>query len=120
MRAEVVRAVSALADPEYQRRVWLRREYPRDDFYDDLTINVHILFDDSEVLPEPAHRVGWVVLETELPALAVLGQRLDAVVSDLGEAADEEYLADPRWDGVVAAAARAHAAMRQDPGGDVA
>jgi hypothetical protein len=61
MRREVINALIALADPEYQQRVWIDGNYPRDNFYDDLSLNINILYD--TVLPDPTPRIGAVLLD---------------------------------------------------------
>ena len=104
MRAEVVLAVQSLADTAYQQRVWTRREYPHDGFYDDFTQNVNILFDDTGVLPDPASAVGDVLHRGEVDPMAALGNVLDALIDELGDANDSHYLEHPRWPHVVRAA----------------
>jgi hypothetical protein len=42
----------ALVDPQHQRLRWGRVEEGVR-YYDDLDINVHILYDDCQVLPSP-------------------------------------------------------------------
>lgn len=111
MRAEVVAAVAVLADPVYQQRVWVERIYPNDGFYDDLTQNVHVLFDDTEVLPDPVTRVGSVLRDAEVGPPSELAAAFEPVLDDRGDVEDAAYLADPRWPGVVAAARRASAAL---------
>lgn len=39
-------ALESLADRDYQQRVWIEHQYPHDDFYDELDLEIHILFDD--------------------------------------------------------------------------
>lgn len=113
MRAEVIDAVRALADPEYQRRVWIRQELPQPDYYDDLTVNIHILYDDTRVLEEPAGTVGDVLRSgDEAAAMVPLARQLDAVFDRYGtDLGDEEYLNTPEWPDVVRAAQTALAAL---------
>ena len=58
MREEVIDALQALGDPDYQRRVWLKRDWPDPACYDSLDENVHILFDDVDVCVDPAAGSG--------------------------------------------------------------
>lgn len=110
MRQEAASALAALADPEYQRRVWIDRKYPRDDFYDDLTLNVNILYD--MVLPDPKSRIGTVLTsEKEANHLIRLEEVLGPLIAELRDAPDSRYLADPRWKEVVAAASSALSSM---------
>lgn len=110
MRKETLTALAALADREYQQRVWIERKYPREGFYDDLTMNVNVLYD--MVLPDPKRRVGIILRdEAEVKQLTALADVLGPLVDDLREAPDHRYLADQRWDAVVAAAASALSVM---------
>jgi hypothetical protein len=107
MRREVMRALASLADLEFQQEVWPDPEAP-----EDFGMNVHILFDDCEVLPDPATRVGTVLVEgVEVQALGELAARLEPLLEDLGESSDDAYLRDSRWPGVVSQASLALAAM---------
>lgn len=107
MRREVMRALASLADLQFQERVWLDPAAP-----EDFGMNVHILFDDCEVLPEPAARVGSVLVEgAELQALRELAERLEPLLDDLGDSCDDVYLTDTRWPDVVSRASLALAAM---------
>lgn len=110
MRAQVVSAVRALADRSYQDANWGHVE-PGVNFYDDLTLNVHILYDDCAVLPDPAARLGVVLLPGDLDVLVHLHDALGPMLADLGNSPDDSYLADPRWDSVLEAAQAALAAM---------
>ncbi|MCF6387911.1 hypothetical protein L2K20_13100 [Mycobacterium sp. MBM] len=111
MRQQTMTALAGLADREYQQRVWVAREYPREGFYDDLTLNVNTLYD--MVLPDPQARLGVVLLnETEVALLSALEQVLGPLVDDLRDAPDQQYLSDPRWNDVVNAAGSALSAMK--------
>lgn len=106
MRQQVIAALESLADPEHQRTQWGVVE-PGVSYYDDLTLNVHILYDDCVVLPDPTSRVGTMLFEDEVPALRDLDGVFGPLLDELGDAPDEVYLADPRWPAVVRAARRA-------------
>jgi len=110
MRREVANALAALADPEYQQRVWIDRNYPRDNFYDDLSLNINILYD--MVLPDPTSRKGAVLLdENEVEQLTRLEEVLGPLIADLRDAPDGAYMSDPRWKQVVVAASSALSCM---------
>lgn len=112
MRAEVLEALRALSDPERQRATWGRYE-PGLEYYDDLDMNIHILYDDCAVLPEPARSVGTIIYPQEVPAFAELADALGPMLQDLGDAPDDAYMSDPRWVGVVGAAGAALTAMQR-------
>ena len=111
LRAQVRQAVSSLADPAHQQRVWIERTYPTPTYYDDLSANVSTLFDDVEVLPDPGPAVGTVLHPDEVEPLRALGGVLEPLVDELHGADDATYLADARWPAVVAAAAAALAVL---------
>lgn len=111
MRDEVISALESLADPEYQRTRWGVAQAD-DSYYDDLTLNVHILYDDSKVLPDPTAIVGFVIVDAEVPALQALEHALGPLLDDLGDSSDDVYLADPRWPQVVTAARTALNTMK--------
>ena len=111
MRAEVVLAVQSLADLEYQRRVWIRRDYPQETFFDDLTQNVNILFDDTEVLPAPSPAVGDTLYPSEVASMTALGNVLDPLIDELGNAHDAHSLHHPQWPHVVRSAQAAYAVL---------
>jgi hypothetical protein len=114
MRREVVNALTSLSDPAYQRRVWIGRDYPREGFFDDLTLTVNVLYD--MVLPDPGARLGTVLTDDrEVDTLALLERVLGPLIADLGDAPDARYLSDPRWGDVVDAARSALTAMRRAP-----
>lgn len=110
MRNYVIDALRSLADVNHQRVVWgcYEEGVP---YYDDLTLNVHVLYDDCQVVPEPSTAVGAVLFEHEVPALTALDAALGPMIDDLQDASDDAYIADPRWPDVVAAAAAALVAM---------
>src|SRR5690348_5247643 len=111
MRNEVIAALRALADRDYQERVWVRRELPSPNYHDDLDLEVHVLFDDVDVCVDPDRWVGDVLEAGEVAPFRRLGTALGAMIDDLGNAQDADYLADPRWSGVIEAATAALAIM---------
>lgn len=112
MRRYVMDALAALSDEEYQQRVWIEHRYPDERFFDDLRLNVHLLYDDCEVLPDPRPMLGAVVVDDdEMPRLVALDAALGPLLDELGEAPDEAFVSHPNWPAVRAAAARALSAM---------
>jgi hypothetical protein len=106
MRSEVISAIRSLSDPAHQRSRWGRIEEGVN-YYDDLTLNVNILYDDCQVLPSPESAVPDVLLDSDVPGLLALEAALGPLIEDLGNRPDSDYLSDRRWDGVVAAAKEA-------------
>ena len=112
MRRQVIRALAALSDSQYQQRVWVQRNVADPSFYDDLTQNIHVLYDDCQVLPQPESRLRWVLIEgDEVGRLRALDKLLGPMIDDLGDAPDATYLQDGRWPAVMSAASSALSAM---------
>ena len=109
MRYQTISAPAALSDEEYQQRVWIRREYPRAGYFDDFTLNIHVLYDDCVVIPDPARK--WSTAWSEIVRLHALDQVLGPLLHELGDASDATYLADPRWPTVRVRAGTAVMAM---------
>ncbi|MFD0569646.1 hypothetical protein ACFQ0T_10815 [Kitasatospora gansuensis] len=93
-RLHVVPAVLSLANPPWQRDVWLRGEE-----FEDLDYVVHVLFDDfcDANRPEP-----WLGKSLRTREEVVLMQQLGAAYSAVQEAvgadaADAVYLAHAGW-----------------------
>jgi hypothetical protein len=112
MRLEIIAALKSLSNPAHQRTRWGQVEEGTD-YYDDLGLNVHILYDDCEVLPSPDLAVGSLLLPPEVPAFLALHHALDPMITEHGDRPDSHYLADPRWPDVVSAATVALRAMRE-------
>lgn len=110
MRDEVLAALRSLADPVHQRLRWGVLEEGVN-YYDDLTLVVHTLYDDMEVLPDPSRSVGTVLREREVPVLREVARALSPLLDTHGDEPDRVYLADSRWPNVVVAARRALAVM---------
>lgn len=101
-RREVILAVAAFADPDYQRRVWVEKVMPFVGYYDDLTVNVHALYDDFVSLPNARDYVGDVLVDgPEIQALIDLDSAFAPILAELGDAPDSAYLEHPQWSTVV-------------------
>lgn len=112
MRKEVMSALAALAVADHQRENW-----PDQLALDDLTYVVHILFDDSEVLPEPASAVGTILLDgDEITRLRTLGSIFESVLDDYELISAQPIINDPRWPLVIRAAGYALIAMERAGG----
>ncbi|MFI5520503.1 hypothetical protein [Streptomyces platensis] len=109
MRQEIISAVKALSDSDYQQRVWIDRIYPHADFFDDFTLNVNTLYDDTTVLDDPAAALGQTLADdAEVEAMQCLADRLDEILDAIGRDADDiAFLRSPLWSGVVTAAQEA-------------
>ncbi|MEH0446080.1 MULTISPECIES: SCO4402 family protein [unclassified Streptomyces] len=115
MRKSVLSAVHALSDEGYQRRVWIRKEYPDEGYYDDFETNLHILFDDTPVLDDPESSVGMILRSRdEAGALKGLAVAIDSLLArEGGDREDVDYINSPLWGAVVSAASIALAAMNR-------
>lgn len=110
MRLEVMSALSSLSDRAYQDEHWGVVEAGVN-FFDDLTLTVHTLYDDCAVLPDPAPRVGTVLLPTDVTGLVRVHGALGPLLAEHGDAPDSCFTSDPRWDTVIDAAREALRAM---------
>lgn len=88
MRLEVITALRSLSDTHHQDTQWGRVE-PGVNYYDDLTLNIHILYDDCTVLPDPEASVGSIIFEREIAALRSVG---DALSPTLDTSASDQTL----------------------------
>ena len=106
-RRQTIISIAALSDRPYQERVWLRRELPFPDYYDELDLNIHVLFDDLCILPHPGPADHQVLLPgPEVGRLAALGTVFDSMIRRLGDLGDADYLSDPQWPEIVDLAQR--------------
>jgi hypothetical protein len=112
MRDQVIHSLRSLADVRHQQVTWGRYEESVN-YYDDLTLNVHVLYDDCLVVPDPLSVVGAILYENEVQVFEVLHSALGPMLDDLQDSSDADYMADPRWSEVVSAAAAALDVMRQ-------
>lgn len=112
MRLDVMNSMAVLSDLEYQQRAWIRREGFKPGAYDDFDYHVHVLYDDTQVLPNPAESLDSILLENdEVQRLTALGVVLDALLDEHGDVGAAVFIADPRWPEVSRLAAHALAAM---------
>lgn len=111
MRDEVIASLRSLSDTTHQREQWGRYD-PEISYYDDLSLNVHTLYDDCEVLPDPAAAVPAVLREGDVSAFEALEAVLGPLLEQLGDRPDADYMSHPQWPEVVRAASAALAAMR--------
>ncbi|WP_258312248.1 SCO4402 family protein [Streptomyces araujoniae] len=106
-RIHVSAALQSLGDEEYQSRVWIAKDFPKGGASDDLSLVIHILYDDFRVLEDPEAALGEVLRNRrEVAAMRRLADLMDPLIEELGDAPDETYLAAPSW-GLVVRAARA-------------
>lgn len=117
MRNEVIRAIRALADPNYQEAVWIRREYPHPGYYDDFDLNIHILYEDTSVCEDPLGSIGsYLKSKREAEVVSQLADALNALLAAEGDdRSDSEYLGSPHWQAVVHAASIACEVLTLDP-----
>lgn len=109
MRAEAIEALRAIADPDYQRRMWVEEvgQHPR--IIENLDTNIHILYDDTRVAEVPYERIGTILrTESEARALEEFDHVMSPFLDSLDSAADDAtIIAMPQWQAIVAAAQKA-------------
>lgn len=107
LRFQVVEALRSLSDLDYQRRAWGKVDPRVPNRQDDLSLNIHILYDDCAVLPQPKDALGTLLHPEEVGPLERLEVVLGPLIDSLGNSPDATYLADPRWPVVVSTAREA-------------
>ena len=112
-RWNIMCALAALSDPEYQEGHWLGERNERTDDWDTFGEVVHTLFDDWGVLSgDPDRWVGVTLVRgPELERLRRLAEALDPLIDRLGHVEDAAYVGDAIWPVVQRLAASALAAM---------
>lgn len=96
-RREVLVAITALADPELQQRIWIDHILPHEGYEHNFDEVVHALFDDADVCRQPSAWVGIVIYQDEADHFETLGKQLWPMIEDLGDVDDQAYMSDPRW-----------------------
>lgn len=113
MRYELEGVVEGLADPAYQRRVWVDG-LPEDGVvHDEFGYAVHFLFDDTQLAEDAQSMIGWVLRDaSEAEAVTALVRAIDVVFDCYGtKLSDAEYIEVPEWRNVVLAAQAAWTAL---------
>lgn len=113
MRSELLYHLAHLADADYQRRVWVGRQYPKPGYYDDFSETFEAI-EDIINLSDTQAAVGMTVVDNvEASALGRLGAVIDDIFDAYGtQLSDAQYMALPEWRKVLAAAAAAHALLQ--------
>ncbi|KUO10609.1 SCO4402 family protein [Streptomyces sp. DSM 15324] len=101
-RVHVVPAVLALANPPWQRDVWLDAAV-----FENVDHVFHTLFDDFCDADEPERFLGISLrTEEEVALMRELGVALNSAVAQVPDDTDEGCLRSPSWPEVVAVAGR--------------
>jgi len=110
LRNELIGSLRALADPEYQRRVWIQLEQPLPGYEDAIDIAIHLVLDDLGLDTYLPQAMGKVLQnDAEAEAVRVVVEALVAVLDTVGPLATaEEHIRSPAWPEVVRAAAKAY------------
>jgi hypothetical protein len=121
VRRELIFNIRALADLDYQRRVWVNHELPRVHFEDSLDMTFAALFDDMGLDTHLDQAIGVFLNDnTEVQAIQRVAVELDAVLAEMDtRATDKEYINSGRWPRVLQAAAQAYRLLTggQEPEG---
>lgn len=117
MRNEIVGALEALSDEDYQQKMWVEGQYPDPSFYHDFDMAVHTLYDDTGVGDGPRSQIGSTLRdETEAQLIQDLLDALDPVLDQCDDRTTFEEIRNiDRWPDVVSTAAAALARMRTPP-----
>lgn len=111
-RWAVMDALASLSDRDHQERVWIGRDLRSPGNVDSLDQAVHTLYDDWAVLPDPRKAIEAILADgPEVERLIILGDTLDRLIDELGDAPDVDYLAHKDWPTVRTQAGATLAAM---------
>lgn len=115
MRKELEEHLRALADPVYQRRVWVDGSADGTVQHDELDYAMHFLYDDTQLASDAPSTVGWILkTASEAECIAALVKSIDVVFERYGtKLSDAEYIELPEWRSVVLAAEAAAASLAQ-------
>jgi hypothetical protein len=106
-RVHLVPAVLALANPPWQREVWLDPST-----FENLDHIFHTLFDDFCDADDPERFLGTSLrTEEEVTLMRELGVALNEAAAEAPNDTDEEYLRSTHWPEVVAVAGRLASVM---------
>ncbi|MET7497145.1 hypothetical protein ABZV61_19905 [Streptomyces sp900116325] len=115
-RVHLVPAVLALANPPWQRAVWLDPST-----FENLDHIFHTLFDDFCDADEPERYLGMSLrTEEEVALMRELGAALNAAADEAPNDTDAEYLQAAAWPEVVAVAGRLAQVMVGNDMGELA
>ncbi|MGW5031113.1 SCO4402 family protein [Streptomyces nigra] len=115
-RVHLVPAVLALANPPWQREVWLDPST-----FENLDHIFHTLFDDFCDADEPERYLGTSLrTEKEVVLMGELGAALGAAAEEASNDPDAEYLQSAAWPKVVAVAGRLAQIMVSNDLGELA
>lgn len=113
MRKELEEHLRALADPAYQRRVWVDGQAEGAVQHDEFDYAMHFLYDDTELASDAHSTVGWILNDaSEAECITALVNSIDVVFERYGtELSDAEYIELPEWRTLVLAADAAAASL---------
>ncbi|MDR7150514.1 hypothetical protein J2W49_002472 [Hydrogenophaga palleronii] len=106
MRKELEAHLQALADPAYQRRVWVDGQAEGAVHHDEFDYAVHFLYDDTQLASDALSTVGWILIDAaEAECITALVRSIDVVFERYGtKLSDAEYIELPEWHSVIQAA----------------
>lgn len=116
MRKEAIAALRVLADPGYQRRMWVEEAGQHPGLVENLDVNISILYDDTRIAEVPFERIGTILRnESEARSLAEFDRVCSPFLDSLKPGVDDAtVIAMPEWRNVVAAAHAAWQALTAD------
>lgn len=113
MRKELVGHLQALADPEYQQRVWVEGGSEGAIQHDEFDYAVHFLYDDTQLARDTRSTIGSILRDTgEVDRIETLVSAIEGIFQRYGtELSDAQYIGLPEWRSVVGAAREALTAV---------
>ncbi len=108
-RDEMLYYLNALADPDYQLRVWVHGEEVPGIGQDRFGFAMTFFYEDTMLFEAPERNVGTILIsDHEAVCMTKLAAAVGRVLNQLGEDRhDSDYIACPHWRAVVSAAQEA-------------
>ncbi len=105
-RDEMLHYLNALADPDYQLRVWVRGESVPEIGQDCLGYALTFFYEDTMLFEAPERNIGTILTSAhEAAGMRKLAAAMGRVLHQVGEDRhDNEYIACPYWRAVISAA----------------
>jgi hypothetical protein len=109
-RDELVEHLKRLSDLQYQRQAWIYQHFPPGIQFDEPTLYINFLYDDTGLAEDTDGMVGLLLKnQEEAEAIKKLIRRFDVVLDqyDIGYIPPSEFLGSRAWFAVVEAAKEA-------------
>lgn len=110
MRNYMIETIRTLADGDYQRRVWINGDMPKENYEDCFDFAINCLFDDLALNTDGEKAIGAILKdEVELTAVQNLVRILDSLIDKVGkDKPDTDFVNAQEWPAVLRLAKNAY------------